>query len=79
MESADRRLNTPAYWTCCVSLLNTGQNSQNPSEFLKFFREIQGDVAEEVKSVAEEGLERALECFFKGMGLRPSWSSSPVR
>ena len=59
--------------------LNTGQNSQDPRELLEFFGEIQGDVAEEVDAVAEEGLEGALECFFKGMGLRPSWSSSPVR
>ena len=59
--------------------LNTGQNSQDPRELLEFFGEIQGDVAEEVEAVAEEGLEGALECFFKGMGLRPSWSSSPVR
>jgi hypothetical protein len=59
--------------------LSTGQNPQSPSEFLEFCGEVQGDIAQKVESVADEGLKGALECFFKGIGLPPSWSSSPVR
>lgn len=59
--------------------LCTGQNPQGPRKFLEFFGEIQGDVAQEVESVAKEGFEGALQGFFKGMGRCPSWSNAPVR
>jgi hypothetical protein len=44
--------------------LSTGQNPQRPGEFLELFGEVQGDVAEEVKPVAEQRLEGAVQGFF---------------
>ena len=61
----------------CVPALSTGQNLQGPQEFLEFLGQVQGDVAEEVESVAEQGLEGALKCFLKRMGFC-SWSNWPV-
>lgn len=44
--------------------LSTGQNFQSPQEILKFPAEVEGDVTQEVETMAEEGLERAPQCFF---------------
>lgn len=49
-------------------LLSTGQNLQGPQKRLELFGEVQDDVAEKVESVAEQGLEWPLECFFNRMG-----------
>ena len=51
-----------------VPNLSTGQNFQSPEEILEFFVEVEGDIAQEVEAVAEEGLKRTLERFFKGIG-----------
>ena len=52
--------------------LSTGQNFQSPQEILEFLGEVESDIAQEVEAVAEEGLERSLKGFFKGIGR--SWS-----
>ena len=48
--------------------LSTRQNFQGPQERRELFGEVQDDVAEKVESVAEQGLEWPLECFFNRMG-----------
>ena len=58
-------------YACVVRVvcdLSTGQKFQSPQEILKFFGEVEGEVAQEIKAVAEEGLERSPKCFFKGIG-----------
>lgn len=51
-----------------VFALSTGQKFQSPQEILEFFGEVEGDIAQEVEAVAEQGLERSLKGFFKGIG-----------
>ncbi len=55
-------------WVGFGEQLSTGQNIQGPQERLELFSEVQDDVAEKVESVAEQGLEWPLECFFNRMG-----------
>ncbi len=44
------------------------QKFQSPQEIVEFFGEVEGDIAQEVEAVAEEGLERSLKRFFEGIG-----------
>ena len=52
----------------CGISLSTGQKFQSPEEILEFFVEVEGDIAQEIEAVAEEGLERSPKGFFKGIG-----------
>ena len=53
--------------TTISRFLSTGQGF-SPQEVLEFFGEVEGEVAQEIGAVAEEGLGQTPERFFKGIG-----------
>lgn len=52
--------------TTISRFLSTGQGFRSPQEVLEFFGEVEGEVAQEVGAVAEEGLGQTPERFLRG-------------
>lgn len=52
--------------TTISRFLSTEQGFRSPQEVLEFFGEVEGEVAQEIGAVAEEGLGQTPERFLRG-------------